>query len=110
MLDLNDLRMFVQIVRGGGFIGASNSSGAPRSTLSHRLAKLEKSLNSQLLHRTSRQVQLTEAGRELLHHAGEVIERAELPEAAMRRQATSPCGTVRVTPAAATIQYAPRWL
>jgi DNA-binding transcriptional LysR family regulator len=41
MLDLNDFFLFVQVVDRGGFTAASRTLQAPKSTLSHRIQRLE---------------------------------------------------------------------
>jgi len=68
MLDLNDFFYFVQVVDRGGFTAAGRALGIPKSTLSHRLQELEKSLGVRLLNRTSRRFGMTEAGSEFYRH------------------------------------------
>ena len=44
MLDLNDFFFFVQVVDRGGFTAAGRALRVPKSTLSHRLQELERTL------------------------------------------------------------------
>lgn len=54
---------FVTIVEQGSLTEASRVLGVPKSKVSRRLAQLERELGSQLLIRTTRKQQLTEAGK-----------------------------------------------
>lgn len=67
-MQLDDLQLFTAIVESGSLTRAAIVLNIPKSKISRRLAQLEKKLNSQLLVRTTRSQQLTEAG-ELLYRA-----------------------------------------
>lgn len=62
--DLDAVRVFAAIVDTGSFKGAADRLGLPRSTVSWRLSTLEDALGVQLLVRTTRKVNVTDAGRE----------------------------------------------
>ena len=106
MLDLNDVRFFVQVVDRGGFTAAARVLLVPTSTLSHRIQQLESSLGVALLARTSRKVTATEAGREFYRHAIGMLEQANEAELAMRQRLTEPTGPVRYTAAQIIAQVA----
>lgn len=59
---LKDMALFVEVVKARGFRGAAAAVGIPNSTLSRRISSLEKTIGLRLLHRTTRKVELTEAG------------------------------------------------
>ena len=105
-LDLNDFFYFVQVVDRGGFTAAGRALGIPKSTLSHRLQELEKSLGVRLLNRTSRRFGMTDAGSECYRHAVATLREAARAEAAMRHRLHEPSGTVRCTASTATMQFA----
>ncbi len=63
---LNDVALFVQIVRAGSFSQASQRLGIPASTLSRRVSALERQLGGPLLMRSTRTLSCTPAG-ELLY-------------------------------------------
>jgi DNA-binding transcriptional LysR family regulator len=106
MIDLNDFRFFVHIVDRGGFTAASVALDVPKSTLSHRIMKLEEDLGVRLLNRSSRHVGATEAGRDFYHHAVEVLRKAEMAETVVRRRLSEPSGVVRITAGIATMRFA----
>jgi DNA-binding transcriptional LysR family regulator len=62
MLDLNDVALFVQVVRNGSFAQAARQLGMPSNTLSRRVQQLEAQLGTRLLQRSTRKLTLTHAG------------------------------------------------
>lgn len=106
MLDLNDFFLYVQVVDRGGFTAASRTLRAPKSTLSHRIQKLEGSLGVRLLNRTSRKFGMTDAGEDFYRHATAMLRAAEVAETAVRHRLREPSGTIRCTGGVATMQFA----
>src|ERR1700722_6445239 len=106
--DLNDFFYFVQVVDRSGFTAAGRMLRIPKSTLSHRIQRLETELGVRLLNRTSRRFAMTDAGEEFYRHAVVMLRDAELAESAIRHRLTEPTGTVRCTAAMATMQFAMR--
>src|SRR3982750_3372202 len=76
MKDLNDLYYFVQVVKHGGFSAAARATGIEKTLLSRRVAHLELRVGARLLHRTTRQVSLTEAGHHFFTLSQPVVEGA----------------------------------
>lgn len=60
-----DYDLFVQIVSAGSISAAGRERGQSTAALSKRLARLEQRLGVRLIHRTTRRLALTPAGREL---------------------------------------------
>lgn len=56
-------RVIVTIAEEGSFIRASRKLGITQSSLTRRVAWLENSIGTKLFHRTSRKIELTQAGR-----------------------------------------------
>ncbi|RCS22993.1 LysR family transcriptional regulator [Phyllobacterium salinisoli] len=105
MLNLNDVRIFVQAVESGGFTAAARRIGAPKSTISKRVAELEAELGVRLIHRTSRNFGLTDMGREFFDHARAAIIEAEAARDVVRRRLAEPIGTVRITASVPVAQF-----
>ena len=76
----------------------------PKSTLSHRVQRLETELRVRLLNRTSRRFAMTDAGEEFYRHAVVMLRDAELAEGAIRHRLTEPMGAVHCAAAMATMQ------
>ena len=65
-IDLSDLKAFLSVARAKGFRDGARASGSSASGLSESVRRLETQLGVRLLHRTTRSVVPTEAGRRLL--------------------------------------------
>jgi DNA-binding transcriptional LysR family regulator len=85
MLDLNPMALFVQVVQAGSFSAASREVSVPKSTLSRKVSELEARLGARLLHRTTRNLGLTEAGRAYYEQAVRVVAAAQEAEDAVGR-------------------------
>lgn len=104
MLNLNDLYYFVHVVDHGGFSAAARQLNLPKSTLSKRVAELEKTLGVRLIHRTSRSFVPTEIGRDFYRHAAAVLIEAEAAENLVKGRLAEPSGLVRITCSVPTAQ------
>lgn len=96
MQDLNDLLYFAEVVDQGGFAAAGRKLGVPKSRLSRRVADLEARLGVRLIHRTTRQLSLTEVGAQVHRHCIAMREGAEAAEAVVAQARSEPRGVVRV--------------
>eukprot|EP01030_Chromulinospumella_sphaerica_P016548 gene16548-16363_t len=74
MLDLNDVAIFVQVVRCGSFAEASRRLGVPPNTLSRRVQQLEAQLGTRLMQRSTRNLTLTSAGQVFLERCSGAVE------------------------------------
>jgi len=62
MADISNMAVFATVVSSGSMTAAGRQLGMSPAVVSKRLRKLESHLGSRLLHRTTRQISLTEAG------------------------------------------------
>lgn len=62
-IDFDSVRLFLRVVEQGSFTAAARRSGLPLTSVSRRVKALEQALGVQLLHRTTRRIVVTEAGR-----------------------------------------------
>lgn len=94
--ELDDLSIFVAVVRAGGFRDAARISGASPSGLSEALRRLEARLGVRLLHRTTRSVAPTEAGARLFERLSPAL--AEIRDAldVVNTFRDRPAGTLRL--------------
>ena len=96
-LDLNDVVVFTAVVRHRGFAAAGRELGLPGSAVSRRVARLEAQLGFRLLHRTTRRVGLTDAGRRFYDHTAALQRMVADGAQAAADSRSVPSGTVRVT-------------
>ena len=67
-MDRSDLAAFVPIADRLSFRAAASQLGVTPSALSHAMRQLEARIGVRLLHRTTRSVSLTDAGRPMVRH------------------------------------------
>lgn len=73
-MNIDALKMFVQIVQAGSISKAAQQMGYAQSNISTKIHNLELELNTQLLYRTARGVTLTDTGNELYRQAIKIIQ------------------------------------
>jgi DNA-binding transcriptional LysR family regulator len=91
------LRVFVAVVRNGGFAAAARVLGMPRSTVSRWVQELEHNLGVRLLQRTTRKVELTEIGAGYYERCAKAVDAAGHAGAWVQSQSENPQGTLVVT-------------
>ncbi|MEC5342924.1 LysR family transcriptional regulator [Brenneria populi] len=94
---LKDMALFVEVVKARGFRGAAAAIGIPNSTLSRRISMLEKSIGLRLLHRTTRKIELTEAGQIYFERCKRIVDEARLAHEQLGELLAQPDGLLRVS-------------
>ncbi|MCA9595626.1 MAG: LysR family transcriptional regulator [Myxococcales bacterium] len=97
--DLNDVALFVDVVKAGSFSKAAAGRGVPVSTVSRRVARLEQSLGTRLLERTTRRLNLTDVGKSYFQHAERGLEELSQGSRQVLELHAQPRGRVRITAA-----------
>ncbi len=104
-MELTPLRYFIAIARAGHMTRAARTLGVTQPALSAMLRKLEAEAGADLLHRTGRGVELTDAGRVFLQHAEEAVRGADAGLRAVRELTGLERGSIRVGGGATAITY-----
>lgn len=101
------LRLFVSVVDENSISKGGARLGVPQSSASRMLSRLEDRLDARLIQRSTRRLQLTEAGRIYYERARQIV--TELDEAALaiRDLTNAPVGLLRV---AAPASFAKRFI
>jgi DNA-binding transcriptional LysR family regulator len=94
---LNDMAVFVEVVKARSFRRAAETIGMPNSTLSRRISGLEKAIGLRLLHRTTRRIELTEAGQLYFERCKRIVEEARLAHEQLGEMLAQPGGVLRVS-------------
>lgn len=66
--DKNAMALYVKVVESGSFSKAAAREGVPVSTVSRKIADLEKAIGVRLLERSTRQLRMTEIGQDYFEH------------------------------------------
>jgi DNA-binding transcriptional LysR family regulator len=107
-VDLTSLQLFVAVCELGSIGKAAEREFIAASAVSKRLSDLETSLDTPLLYRHTRGVDLTPAGQSLLHHARSVLFSLEKMQGELSEYATGVRGHVRVhANISAIVQFLP---
>lgn len=94
---LHDMTLFVEVARARNFSVAGRSLGVPVATLSRRIAAMEREFGVRLFDRTTRRVELTEAGARYFERCAHLADEARLAQASLRDTARKPGGHLRVS-------------
>ncbi|MYM28681.1 LysR family transcriptional regulator [Duganella sp. CY15W] len=100
-LALDELSVFLAVVDSGSLTAAAERLGQPVSTISRLLARLEDKLQTTLLRRTTRRLDLTDEGHDFVKDARAILESVRVAEdRAMERrgQLAGPLRVDAVTP------------
>nr|WP_319383332.1 LysR family transcriptional regulator [uncultured Roseibium sp.] len=94
-MDTDSLRLFVLAAEKLNISAAGRELGMPPAVASNRLAKLEQSLGSDLMHRSTRKVALSVEGAEFLPFAREIIAQEDAARAALGLSSPQVSGILR---------------
>jgi DNA-binding transcriptional LysR family regulator len=87
---------FLQVVESGSFSRAGDVLNLTQSQVSKQIQRLEGHLGVMLFRRSTRQLNLTEAGLTLMEHAREAVDSYRRAEEAIQSESQEPEGTLRV--------------
>ncbi|MGP4132662.1 LysR family transcriptional regulator [Pantoea tagorei] len=93
---LRQLRTFVAVTHHGGFSQAGQAIGLSQSAVSHSIKELEVVIGVRLLDRTTREVMLTEAGRQLASRMAGLLGEMDSTLLDIRSYGEQRSGTVRI--------------
>lgn len=101
---LDCIQSFVRVVETGSFSAVARERDTTQPTISKQIAALEEYLDVQLLTRSTRKLQLTQAGEQFFQHCQELLDVAAAAEASVG-QRQKPVGILRVSCPVAFGQY-----
>jgi DNA-binding transcriptional LysR family regulator len=102
---LRDVAVFVEVAKGLSFSKAATALGLPRSTVSRRIADLEREAGLRLFTRSTQRVALTEEGMQYFIACRRMIEDAEAAYEQLQSARQRPRGALRI---AATVDFGHR--
>jgi DNA-binding transcriptional LysR family regulator len=96
MNDLDAMRIFVRVAELASFTAAADSLGLPKATVSTAVRGLEALLDTRLLHRTTRRVQMTQDGRVFFERSQDLLADVDELRGLFRRDGAALRGRLRV--------------
>jgi len=103
--NLQDIRLFNQVVRSQSFTAAANIMQLPVNNVSRRVAQLESRMGVRLLNRTTRKLSLTVEGSLLFERSQALLIEFDALEEEMTNGAKLLTGIVRIAVRTATIEF-----
>lgn len=94
---LDSIALFVEVAKTKSFSRAADSLNMPASTLSRRISELEKSIGVRLLKRSTRRVDVTEAGAVYFERSLHIIDEARMAHEELLGITQEPKGRLRVS-------------
>jgi DNA-binding transcriptional LysR family regulator len=94
---MHEMVAFVLVAESGSFSKAAQQLAMTPSAVSRQISRLEKAMGVKLMHRTTRQLRLTEAGLDVLERGREMVDAAKATMQAAEEHMRAPKGLVRVS-------------
>jgi DNA-binding transcriptional LysR family regulator len=94
---IDEIAVFVRVLEAGSFTAAARQLAMPPTTVSAKIAALEKRLGTTLILRTTRQLRATPAGELYLDRCRSALQEIETAEAELKTDGEEPTGTLRIT-------------
>lgn len=96
-MDLNEIKVFIEVVRKGSFSQAAKKLRMPNSTVSSKISSLELRLGTTLIQRTTRKLNVTLAGEAYFKRCVQGLEEIIAAENEVASTQAEPSGVLRLT-------------
>lgn len=93
---VSGMSMFRRVVEAESFSAVARETGVSQPTISKHVSALEKHLGVKLMNRSTRQLALTEVGKEYYHHCTRILDDLAEAEASVGKQQSELTGTLRI--------------
>ena len=102
----DELQVFVSVIESGSISAAAEQVGQTPSAISRTLSRLEAKLETTLINRTTRRMDLTEEGKFFLEKAKQILEQMEALEERLSLRQQVPSGRLRINAASPFMLHA----
>jgi DNA-binding transcriptional LysR family regulator len=97
MSKIDDMFLFVQVVKSAGLAAAGRQIGLSPASMTARINAIEHHYNTRLLHRTTRKISLTDAGQRFYEACLRVLAEVESAEMLLQNDKANLIGQLRIT-------------
>ncbi len=105
---LDDIALFVAVARHKSFTHGADALDMPASTLSRRISLLERAIGVRLLKRSTRRVELTEAGAVYFERCQHIVDEARIAHEQLIEAVSQPKGRLRISmPSSFALMFLP---
>jgi len=102
----DELQVFISVIESGSISAAAEQAGQTPSAISRTLARLESKLDTTLLNRTTRRMELTEEGRFFFEQAKAILAQMDALEDCLALRRQTPSGRLRINAASPFMLHA----
>lgn len=95
-MKVDDLKLLLKVVELGSFTAAANALDLPRANVSRRIGELEHALGSQLFHRTTRSISLTNSGEVYCEHLQKALALLDTANEQIRNDTSEVRGKIKL--------------
>lgn len=96
-MNLDGIDVFVKVIQTGSFTAAAKQLKMPTTTVSSKVAQLEKRLGVTLIQRTTRKLNLTQAGTSFFQRCSLALEEIEAGESELNATKLEPEGVLKIS-------------
>jgi DNA-binding transcriptional LysR family regulator len=96
-VQLNDIALYVEVAKRKNFSRAAQALDIPTSTLSRRVSELERGIGMRLLNRSTRRIDLTEAGKIYYERCRHLVDEARVAHEQLASLSGQPKGKLRIS-------------
>ena len=98
-MELDGIAVFVKVVQAGSFSRAAKLLGMPNTTVSAKVAQLERRLGVTLIQRTTRKLHITQSGEAYFKKCVHALDEIQAAETEVSATQGEPKGVLRITSA-----------
>jgi len=102
----DELQVFISVIECGSISAAAEQVGQTPSAISRTLSRLETKLDTTLINRTTRRMDLTEEGKYFFERAKQILQQMEELEERLALRQQTPSGRLRINAAAPFMLHA----
>jgi DNA-binding transcriptional LysR family regulator len=96
VIDLNAMMLFAKVVDARSYSQAARDAGIPKSTISRKISQMEETLGVRLLQRNTRQLRLTQVGREVYDNCVNILREVQSVHATIENARDDVSGSLKV--------------